>query len=317
MKEVDFMEQHIAPAYPLRAKVGKNKDVANAPRHFAKCKAAGPIPCRTAPKWTQSAPATIDAKRYLEDVAVGKLPLGLIPAGVLLPGDNYRKEVVQQLQAISTAKYDNTSNEQRVESWGKPFVDSATLDDYFQLEVNPTVLAISNPFVTRTYRFLESLGFQVDYLTDPTTGAKYHAGVLRKISVSKTSSVLHVDDFIRDGLKKPDFRLPSVLKGERYFQLSFNLLLEDGSHQADPLYCYNKFYNPCDEKQCMDNGWQFPESLVAGCDYHKHQPKVGGAYVFSTTAYHDIYGGSPLADRITWSVFAIYIPAKNLMLLYN
>ena len=315
MKEVDFMEQlRVTPASLSSVKVGKKKDEANMPHQPTKCQTTGLIPCRTTPKWVQNYPVVIDAKKHL---AEGKLPLGLLPQGALLPDDQYRKEVVQRLQAISTAKYDNTSTEQRVESWGKPFVDSVTLEDHFRLDVNPNVLAVSNPFVTRTHRFLESLGFQVDYLTDPVTGTHYHAGVLRKISVSKSSSVLHVDDFIRDGLKKPDFRLPDVLQGEQYYQISFNLLLEDGGHQADPLYCYNRFYNSCDEVHCMDNGWQFPESLMDGCDYYKYQPEVGSAYVFSTTAYHDIYGGSPHADRITWSVFAIYVPSKNLMLLYN
>lgn len=318
MKEVDFMEQLLVASASLSCiKVGKNEDTANMPHQSNQCQTTGLVPCRITPKWSQNYPIAIDAKEHLQLIAEGKLPLGLLPEGTLLSDDQYRKEAVQRLQAISTAKYDSTSTEQRVESWGKPFVDSATLEDHFQLDVNPDVLAVSNPFLTRTQRFLESLGFQVDYLTDPVTGARYQAGVLRKISVSKSSSVLHVDDFIRDGLKKPDFRMPSALVGEQYYQISFNLLLEDGGHQVDPLYCYNRFYNSCDEAQCMDNGWQFPESLLDGCEYYKYQPKVGSAYVFSTTAYHDIYGGSPDAERITWSVFAIYVPSKNLMLLYN
>jgi len=126
-----------------------------------------------------------------------------------------------------------------------------------------------------------------------------------------------MDDFIRDGNMKPDFRLPTALKGRPYFQVSFNILLDDGGHQAAPLYTYNRFYNPCDEIHCMDNGWQFPKELMADIPVYKYQPKIGETYVFPTTAYHDIFGGSPLANRVTWSVFAIYVPYLDLMLLYN
>jgi hypothetical protein len=102
-----------------------------------------------------------------------------------------------------------------------------------------------------------------------------------------------------------------------YYQVSFNLLLDDGGFEPDPLYVYNRFYNPSDETFCMDNGWQFSVDLMDGSNVYRYNPKVGEAYVFSTTAFHDIYGGSPLSNRITWSVFAIYVPSLNMMLLYN
>jgi hypothetical protein len=157
----------------------------------------------------------------------------------------------------------------------------------------------------------------VEPLIDPLTGQAYSAGVFRTISVTGKSSVLHCDDFVRDGSLKTDFRLPSVLKNRMYYQLSFNILLDDGGYNVDPLYVFNRFYNVADENDCLANGWQFPLSLVADAAVCQYQPTVGATYVFSTINYHDIKGGSTAARRITWSVFALYVPELNLMLLYN
>ena len=112
MKEVDFMEQlRVTPASLSSVKVGKKKDEANMPHQPTKCQTTGLIPCRTTPKWVQNYPVVIDAKKHLELIAEGKLPLGLLPQGAPLPDDQYRKGGEQRLQAISTAKYDNTSTE--------------------------------------------------------------------------------------------------------------------------------------------------------------------------------------------------------------
>ncbi|MEY4926582.1 MAG: hypothetical protein RI894_1018, partial [Bacteroidota bacterium] len=145
----------------------------------------------------------------------------------------------------------------------------------------------------------------------------YTAGVFRAINVVNEASVLHCDDFIRDGLKKPDFRLPEVLKNQVYYQLSFNVLLDDGGFEPDALFVHNRFYTLPDEITCLPNGWQFPLDLVARQPHCKFTPSVGSEYVFNTINYHDIKGGSQLANRVTFSVFAIYIPALSMMLLYN
>lgn len=275
------------------------------------------VPCRKTPQWEHQKEVPLTSKEAFIAMAIGKAPIGIVPSGSLIPNKKEQLKILQNLTKIGSAKYDNTDSEQQVESWGKPWVESKTLKDHLSMKVNQTVLNLSNPIVFRTKDYLEKLGFKVGFLTDPFTGLDYHAGVFRFINVSKNRSVLHMDDFIRDGNMKPDFRLPLPLKNRPYFQVSFNVLLGDGGHQAAPLYTYNRFYNPCDEVHCMDNGWQFPTELMRNTPVHKYQPQVGETYVFSTTAYHDIYGGSPLSNRVTWSVFAIYVPSLDLMLLYN
>ncbi|PHN05899.1 hypothetical protein [Flavilitoribacter nigricans] len=275
------------------------------------------IPQRPTPAWMIKRSLPMRSREDMRLLATGHLPLGILPDGLLLPSFRYRRRVVDSLRDMQAARYDNTDAGQRVESWGKPLVDAPSLDAHLRLSVDERIQAISDPFVDRIREWLTGLGYRVEDLIDPLTGMKYHAGILRQISVSKSNSVLHVDDFVRDGRMKPDFRLPEVLRGQHYYQISFNLLLEDGGHQADPLYCYNRFYRDEDESYCLANGWQFPAELMEDAKYYRYQPKVGEAYVFSTTAYHDIFGGSPLSNRITWSVFGIYVPSKNLMLLYN
>ena len=309
MKEVDFSSS---------TKTGKNTASSkNGVEAKTPCFYEGVIPYRPTPKWVTDKQLVLQRKRDFIQVALGKAPIGILPKKALLPSEDHRLAILQELQNIKAAKYDNTDSEQRVESWGKPFVDSTTLDIHLTMQVNEKILGISNPLVERTQRFLESLGYEVDFLIDPVTGLQYHAGVFRQISVSKSSSVLHVDDFIRDGQHKLDFRLPKVLTGRMYYQVSFNLLLDDGGYEPDSLYVYNCFYNPSDEAFCMENGWQFPVELMGNASVFRYTPKIGEAYVFSTTAFHDICGGSPLSNRITWSVFAIYVPSLNLMLLYN
>ena len=321
MKEVDFKMQ----LNPVASKSHFNEN-AKVKDCFGVCSSSQQkvekhldikVPCRNTPVWIRPKSEKIFKRENLLNVANGKIPIGILKDDAIIKNEGDRKRIMNVLKTIEAKKYDNTDPEQQVDSWGAPLVDSVSLDQHFKTDVNPIVKTISDPLKNRLVENLKNLGFKVEDLVDPKTGYKYPAGVLRKIKVSSKSSVLHVDDFIRDGLKKPDFRLPDVLKGKSYTQISFNILLDDGGYQADPLYCFNKYYNPCDEKFCMQNGWQFPTWLMDNVDMYKYQPKVGEGYVFSTTAYHDIFGGSELANRITWSMFAIHVPSLNLLLIYN
>lgn len=316
MKEANFMGQsNVAPIdFNLDANILKKSLRLNNDKDTAKKTV---IPCRIAPKWEANTEVSLSAKKAFVKMALGQAPIGIVPPDVLISNEKERLDILQGLQSVSAAKYDNTGAEQRVESWGKPLVDSKSLKEHLSMKVNKTILSLSNPLVFKIKKYLENLGFKVGFLTDPLTGLDYHAGVFRLISVAKEKSVLHVDDFIRDGSMKADFRVPFVLKNRPYYQVSFNILLDDGGYQADPLYTYNRFYNSCDEKHCMANRWQFPVELMGSSKVFKYQPTVGETYVFSTTAYHDIYGGSPLANRVTWSVFGIYIPSLDSVVLYN
>lgn len=292
-----------------------SKKTESSKRRF--CPLNGQIPCRPTRRWVTDKEINLKSRKDLELIALGKAPLGILPTGAILPSESYRLAALEKLNSISAKKYDNTSQLQRVECYGDAFVDSRSLNEHFKKCSDTIVGEISDPLLQKTRQYLESLGFVVDNLIDPLTGCAYPAGILRKINVNGKNSVCHIDDYVRDGQMKPDFRLPTILKNQLYYQISFNILLDDGGYQADPLYTFNRFYHPCDEKYCLPNGWQFETEVVNDVLVHKYQPKVAEAYVFSTSAYHDIYGGSPLANRVTWSVFAIYVPALNLMIPYN
>lgn len=320
MKEIEFMEQVSAPFthFNSSAKVSKNKPYSkNGFETIVPPYNKGKVPYRSTPNWIIDNEIQLQSKKDLNLIATGKAPLGILPQEVLLRSGDERKKIVQELLTIGSLKYEVADPDQQLERWGMPLVDSASITKHLAMSIDERVLGISNPLLEKVKCYLAGLGYTVDYLIDPITNKQYHAGIIRKLNVSSNSSVLHVDDFVRDGMLKPDFRLPTILAGEIYYQISFNLLLEDGDYQADPLFCYNRFYNSSDEDFLLANGWQFDQEVIADTQFLQYQPQVGEAYVFSTTAFHDIYGGSPLSNRITWSVFAIYVPTMNLMLLYN
>lgn len=272
---------------------------------------------RQTPKWVTPNTVAITCKCSMLSLAMGKLSVGLLPPGTVIPSVAARKSILNQLRQIPDNKYQHTDVDQRVRSWGKPFVDSATLAAHLGEKVDPRVEALTGPLVTRIARFLRLKGFEVQPLIDPVTLIAYPAGVFRAINVVNEASVLHTDDFVRDGLQKPDFRMPEPLANREFFQISFNVLLDDGGYEPDALFVYNRFHIPADEKRILHNGWQFPMSVVRNRLACKHTPSTGSEYVFCTTNYHDVRGGSPLANRVTFSVFALYVPSLNLMMLYN
>lgn len=272
---------------------------------------------RQTPKWLTSTPVAITCKCSMHSLATGRLPVGLLPAGTVVPSRVARERILGQLRQIPDNKYHETDANQRVRSWGKPFVDSPTVNKHLSSKVDPRVEALTVPLVKRITRYLRLQGFQVAPLVDPLTAITYPAGVFRAINVVNDASVLHTDDFVRDGLKKPDFRMPALLVDREFFQISFNVLLDDGGYEPDSLFVFNRFHVPADEKRVQPNGWQFPLTMVQKRQVCRYTPSTGAEYVFCTTNYHDVRGGSPLANRVTFSIFALYVPSLNLMMLYN
>ena len=273
------------------------------------------VPYRKTPDWPSASADVIHDRNQLINVTNGELPLGILP-GLVIP-DEERKQLVQSLLSVPVKKYEGTSDEQSVKCWGQPLVDAKSITEHLTVGVEPMVHRLTQPLVRRIERWLLQNGFNVTKMIDPFTGLSYHAGIFRSINVVNHNSVLHVDDFIRDATKKDDFRFPYLLADRLFYQVSFNILLDDGGHKPDSLYVHNKMYDSSHEKHVLENGWQFPVCFVSDRPYYKHIPRVGETYVFSTSNYHDVRGGSPLSRRITFSCFGIYIPDINLFMLYN
>lgn len=275
------------------------------------------IPFRNTPVWFSNQPLVLKSSADIINLATGVSPLGILPPCKIIHSEDERKSILERLLDVPPQKYVSTNGEQSVKYWGQPFVDSATVTKHLTSEINTLVKSLSEPLVKRVENWLHENGFNVTRIIDPLTGFTYPVGVFRAINVVNNSSVLHLDDFVRDGLMKPDFTLPYLLEGKLFYQVSFNILLDDGGYEPDSLYTYNKFHLPSHEKFVLGNGWQFPLSLVGDCNFLKHTPKVGEGYMFSTSCYHDVKGGSPKSNRITFSCFGIYLPELNLFMLYN
>jgi hypothetical protein len=318
MKKKNISQEGKKPAFRNRkndAKVGKKCKTCKLQKEFKK--RPFNIVQRLISKWLLNKSVKLKTKQNMVDIFLGKVPLAILP-NQSMPNKSEFNNLIKLVKKSSAKKYDNTNKNQKVETYGSnPFVDSTIVSGYLLNKVESEISDKMSLYKEKLSNYLSTLGFDVATLIDPLTNLEYSTGVVRRISVSKKSSVLHVDDFIRDGNMKVDFRMPQELIDKEFFQASFNILLTDGGFKADPLYVYNKFYKVEDERFCMDNGWQFEKKVVENCDVFKYQPKKEEGYVFSTSAYHDIYGGSKNADRITWSVFAIYVPSTNKVLLYN
>ncbi len=320
MKDGDFPEQPLvatSAAFHSDTKVGNSMIPSESGGIITKKDINKYVPYRETPEWVISDPAGLSCRADLIKVLLGQAPVGVLPEGTLLKHDLERTKLLETLLSIPDDQYSNTDTKQRLSKWGRPFVDSESVDSHLRGSMDERIKHLSVPLVNRIGNYFKSHGFNVAPMIDPVTSLRYTAGVFRKISVSNSSSVLHTDDFIRDGLMKPDFRIPTVLGGQMYYQASINILLDDGGYQPDPLFVYNRLYNYDDEESCLGNGWQFPLSLVADSRVCRYDPRIGETYIFCTNQFHDVHGGSPLSERITWSVFTIYLPSLNLILLYN
>lgn len=318
MKKKNFSEEGKDPAFRNR------RGGANVSKICKSCKSQKNMKVRpynvvNRPTFNWITDEVVNLQSYEDfiNVFMGEIPLGILP-NKAMPCINKMDELVKLVKRRSSKKYANTDEKQKVETYGSnPFVDSEIVSGYLIKDIDKEIDVYMSEYVMILSVYLSMLGFEVEILKDPLTSLNYSAGVVRRISVSKDTSVLHVDDFVRDGNMKVDFRMPVELLENDFYQSSFNILLTDGGFQADPLYVYNSFYKEEDEAFCMANGWQFKKDVIEDVDSFKYQPKPNEGYIFSTSAYHDIYGGSKKADRITWSVFAIYVPNTNKVLLYN
>jgi len=271
---------------------------------------------RKTSEWASCDLQYLDKIDIIKGIATGILPIGLFHNLVIFRDEDERLNILRALFNIPVTKYDGTDFGQGVNCWGNPFVDSQYLESHLTT-LNIELDSLRKPLLERLKNYFVELGFNVEDLLDPITNLPYSAGVFRYINVQKGSSVLHIDDFVRDGLKKEDFRLPKCLINQDYSQLTFNILLDDGGYQPDSVIVYNRIYSSEDEEFVMKNGWQFPLSIVEDYKSISFTPSVGDSYVFSSLNYHDISIGHHLSNRVTFGLFIIYISATNTMYFYN
>lgn len=272
------------------------------------------IPSRKTPKWEQIGEVNLSSKQAFEKLGLGKVPVGIMPDDVLIKSDEERLTILDKLNKIALA---NDGHQTRYYIWGHSLHFSKTVKEHFTRTIDDTVQNYCDLFIQRATDYLNGLGFDVLPLVDPLTGQTYPAGVFRLFQNTTQNSIMHIDDFVRAGSSKPDFNVPAILEGRLYYQVSFNILLDDGGHQADPVYTYNRFYHPSDE-EVYQGGYRMPLELVEGkVAEYKYQPKVGETYVIQSTSYHDIRGGSLDTNRITWSMFSVYVPSLNAFLFFS
>lgn len=273
------------------------------------------VPVRNVSNWKSTEPTYIICSCTNHHLLDGEIGTALLP-NELLFSEIERNETLKKLKSRQVKQYENTNASQKVMVDGFPFVDSTSYNEYLHAEMDAEFIELVRKPINNLKKHFESLGIKTEILFDEVTGLPFKAGVFRTISVPK-ASVLHVDDLGRDGFLKPDFRMPKALQGVYYNQVSFNVLLDDGGYEPDSLYVYNQPYKKEHEELVYVNGWQFPQWLVQDSQYIKYTPKVGQAYAFSTTNYHDVNGGHPLAHRVTFSVFGIWVRELNTLYLYN
>lgn len=266
--------------------------------------------------WKNSNPKTLTNILDIEDVAIGKVPILTIPFQEFLD-EKIRKNIVKKIKNKKPLEYNNTSTYQSVMYWGTPFVDYSFTKDYLFAEEDIEITNILDELLTYIIVFLKENNYETEILYDDFYQKEYKAGTIRSINVALQNSVLHVDDFYKDGKCKDDFHIPLQLKNKKTMQVSFNLLLEDGNAPVDSLYVYNKRLQNKDEKFRMSNGWQFPETIIEGKEKCIYTPKVNDLYLFSTKFFHDIRGLKDNNERITFSFFGLYCESEKKFYLYN
>lgn len=281
------------------------------------------LPVRTNPVWESNSIAHISDRNTLLKVISGKLPIGILQKSLITEAE--RIILVEELLKLQIKKYDNTDPKQKVEVFGKPFVDSETVTKHLTSGIDEKFDAITTPLFERLLYEFSQMGFNPQPLIDPITLLLYPAKVCRLISIPKgcytergnECSVLHCDDIIRDGLMKPDFRLPVGFEHHQYFQFSVCIQLEDGGFRPDALFVYEKQFSAELQGDFMENNWQLPIEKVSDTRYASYTPELGATYLFSTLNFHDVKGGDPRAKRLNFSVFFIYIPETNQLFYYN
>ena len=282
------------------------------------------LPKRSTPVWETVETVSATTRDIIIKVATGKLPIGKLPWEIITEAE--RQAIVAGLANLTIRQYHNTDDTEKVMVLGNPFVDSSTVQGYLSAKPNRAFEDLTNPLLYRVINAFTAYGFDVNPLIDPVTQLAYPAKVVRQIQLpagcykedGNICSVLHCDDILRDGSKKPDFVIPAVLENTDYSQFSVCLQLEDGGYPPDNLYVFEKKYSAEMERDFYGAGlWRYPAAKLNNCRSHFYRPELRQVYFFSTQNFHDVRGGHPLAKRVNLSVFFIYIPGTNSLYYYN
>lgn len=276
---------------------------------------------RNPTQWIRAESIPIKTKGDLLHVIEAKYPVGKLPTSIISQTDI--ETILKILPIIECKKYENTREEENVQVWGNPFVDSATINEHLshcQDILFETILA--NPF-SKLVSYFESFGITVAPLRDSVTGICYGSKVIRKINIPagcKTDqgndcNVYHFDDILRDGMIKSDFRLPNGLSINNFHQFSVCIPLENGYYPVDNLEVFEYRYFPQTKDALLD--WRVEDDLVRDVRRYSHSPIVGEPYMFNSQNVHNVNGGHPLSNRINFSVFFIYVPEINTLFYYN
>lgn len=277
---------------------------------------------RQTPKWEKVQTIKLNSRENFIKVITGRLPIGLLPYEIIT--EEERVTLVKEIKRLQSKQYDSTDETEQVYTkGGLPFVNFKTLSEFLEAEPDPEFERITQPILDRFINWFMILGFTVKPLIDPVTLQHYHNKVCRHIAVNENCfkkngnrcTVLHCDDILRDGIKKPDFRTPVGLEGQEYFQFSICTLLENGGFRPDALFIHELQYSPEFEHEFDD--WRAPQGRVIDKRKHSYIPKLRETYFFSTLNLHDVRGGHPKSERLNFSVFFIFVPTTNTLYYYN
>jgi hypothetical protein len=281
------------------------------------------LPKRQTPTWEQVNTVQIKNKETLIKVITGQLPIGLLPFEII--SEDERVRLVKEVKNLQSKQYDGTDETEKVYTkGGLPFVNFSTLAEFLAAVPDPEFERITQPILERLLVWLRTFGFGVEPLTDSVTLQQYHNKVCRHIAVDENClkidggqcTVLHCDDILRDGSKKPDFRNPIGLEeGQAYYQGSICILFENGGFRPDALYVHEKQYSG--EMESEFNDWRAPQSSIKDKRSLSYVPQLREGYMFSTLNLHDVRGGDVRAERLTFSIFIIYVPDTNTLYYYN
>ena len=281
------------------------------------------LPSRKTPIWESARVIPVNDRESFLKVISGRAPIGLLER--ILISDAEREYLVDELFKMQIRKYDNTDESQRVLVYGKPFVDCRTVTEHLTSGIDEHFEKLTSPLFNRLLYEFRRFGFDPQPMIDPVTLLPFPSKVCRLISIPKgcytdeknECTVLHCDDFVRDGLKKSDFRLPIGYDVEEYFQFSCCVQFETGGYMPDALFVYEQQYSRELETTFMLNGWQYPIKNVEDRRVVSYIPQVGKCYFFPTQNFHDVRGGDPRAKRLNFSVFFIFFPKTNVLFYYN
>ncbi len=248
----------------------------------------------------------------LDHLLAGGFGITILPNGALLT----ETERVQLLDTLTKTPF-TFEYESYPPCWGKAFENYLSMQEYLAPEPNDELIArLCQPINEKIIQLLDNKGIRVEILKDPTYQKPYIFGNFRINPVPTQLTMLHVDDIRLDGSIKSDFVLPPVLAEIDYVQLSVLLQLDDPNPIAKGLRIYNKKYTSTDDKDRLENGWQFADAAVADCDFIDYQPQIGQAFVMPNQYFHDILGGASDTNWLMYSMYILYTEKTNTCYLF-